>query len=68
MQAANKAGKPASTAVTTMAANNSWNPKMRKRLRSTLEKHPEEARDFYKANKMTKVTENKITKYLTGQI
>ena len=41
---------------------------MNKRLKSVLEKHPDEARDYFKAKQMTKVKENRITKYLTAQI
>ena len=39
-----------------------------KRLRSTIEKHPDAAQDYYGAKKMTKVKEQKVSDYLSDQI
>ena len=37
-------------------------------MRSVLEKHPDQARDYYSAKKMTKANEQKIMGYISSQI
>ena len=42
--------------------------KPNKPLKKTIEKHRDAAQDYYKAKKMTKVKERKVSDYLSGQI